>query len=125
MIRTFFIDVNGKAFGNSIINMKKTYLFILVLLISIPILAQAPMSFKYQAVLRDARGNIRSNTDANIVIDILQGSAVGISVFKESHNVTTDRFGLINIEIGKGSSLVGTMTSIDWSDGPYFIKSLC
>ncbi|MCX6255079.1 MAG: DUF1566 domain-containing protein [Bacteroidia bacterium] len=102
--------------------MKKIYTFITALLIAATLLAQTPLSFKYQAVLRDARGNLKASTNAIIGIDILQGSATGTSVYSESHNVTTDSYGLINLEIGKGTATLGTLTSIDWSIGIYFIK---
>ena len=102
--------------------MKKLYSILTFLIIAVSLMAQAPLSFKYQAVLRDARGNIKSNTKATVAIDILQGSTNGISVYKESNDVTTDSYGLINLEIGKGGSQVGSVNGIDWSTGPYFIK---
>jgi len=66
-------------------------------------LAQAPEKFKYQAVLRDASGNIIANTAVTVVIDILQGSAVGTSVYQETQNVTTTAQGVINLDLGGGT----------------------
>jgi len=79
--------------------MKKLYTFITVFLISVTLMAQAPASFKYQTVLRDARGNIRANTSTSIVISILQGNTTGTSVYRETHSASTDGYGLINLEI--------------------------
>jgi hypothetical protein len=73
-------------------------------------------------VLRDARGNIKANTSANIIISILQGSATGTTVYSETHSTTTDDFGLINLEIGKGTVTNGTISGINWGAGTYYVK---
>jgi len=82
--------------------------------------AQSPNQFKYQAVLREASGNIISNQQKTIVINILQGEENGASVFTENHNVTTSGQGIINLNIG---SINPTgLAAIDWSSATYFIK---
>jgi len=103
--------------------MKKLFITTLIVIsIGLTVGAQAPESFKYQAVLRDARGNIKANSSADITIDILQGGAGGASVYTESHEVTTDVFGLINLELGKGTSSSGDFSEINWGAGIYFVK---
>jgi hypothetical protein len=86
------------------------------------IFAQTPNSFNYQAVLRDANGNIRANANVNVRIDIMQGSATGSIVFAETFTKQTNDFGLINLEIGCGTLVSGNFSSIDWAAGPYFVK---
>jgi uncharacterized protein (TIGR02145 family) len=86
------------------------------------IIAQSPNSFKYQAVLRDASGNIKASTNTTVRIDILQGSTTGTDVYAETFAVQTNAFGLINLEIGKGTLVSGNFSIIDWSAGTYFIK---
>jgi hypothetical protein len=103
--------------------MKKLYTIIAVLFVSASVFGQAPASFKYQAVLRDARGNVKANTSTTILISILSGSATGDAVYTETHSVKTDGYGLVNLEIGNGTPTHGTMSAIDWSDGVYFIKT--
>jgi uncharacterized protein (TIGR02145 family) len=98
---------------------KLTSLFILLLL-AVLVIAQAPESFKYQAVIRDASGNVRANANITIDIAILQGTANGSQVFIETHNVTTNDFGLVNLEIG--SKNASGFAAMDWSAGPYFVK---
>jgi hypothetical protein len=44
-------------------------------------------------------------------------------VYSETQSVTTNNNGLATLEIGNGSVLEGTFVSIDWSQGPYFIKT--
>jgi len=102
--------------------MKKIFILALSLLLTGTIPGQVPASFKYQAVLRDARGNIKANTAAIIIIDIVQGSATGPVVYSETHNVTTDGFGLINLDLGKGTATIASMAAINWKTGIYFIK---
>jgi len=102
--------------------MKKIFILALVLSLSGTMIGQVPASFKYQAVLRDIRGNIEANTAANIIIDILQGSASGSAVYSETHSVTTDGFGLINLELGNGTATVGSMSAINWNTGIYFVR---
>ena len=82
--------------------------------------SQPPDRYSYQAVLRDASGNVRANSNVSIGISILQGSASGNSVFNETHTVNTNSMGLITLEIGSVNT--SDLKNIDWSDGPYFIK---
>jgi hypothetical protein len=73
----------------------------------------------YQAVVRDGSNNLVTNTAVGMQISILQGSATGAVVYIETQTPTTNANGLINIDIGGG---VGFNT-INWSDGPYFLKT--
>jgi|WetSurMetagenome_2_1015567.scaffolds.fasta_scaffold111278_2 uncharacterized protein (TIGR02145 family) len=100
--------------------MKKLFYTIAAVIITVTLFGQTPGSFKYQAVLRDGSGNVRVNTNVSIDIAILQGSAIGSQVFIETHIVTTNEFGLVNLEIG--SKNPSGFADIDWSAGPYFIK---
>jgi uncharacterized protein (TIGR02145 family) len=102
--------------------MKKIFTLITSLVFTTLLFSQSPSSFKYQAVLRDVRGNIRVNTSATIGISILQGSSTGTSVYSENHTTTTDSYGLINLEIGKGTVTLGTFSGINWASGTYFVK---
>ncbi len=89
-------------------------------------MAQPPGAFKYQAVARDAQGDIIRNTDLPVRISLRYDNPQGEIVWQETHNVKTNDFGLINLEIGRGTSTgVGSAASfdeIDWSKGAYFIS---
>ena len=63
-------------------------IFFIVAAVNI-LMAQAPEKFKYQAVLRDASGNIIANSAQTVVVNLLQGSSGGTSVYQETHSVTT------------------------------------
>jgi len=84
--------------------------------------AQSPSSFKYQAIARDAAGNILANKQITIQVSILSGSATGSLVYTEHFASSTNTFGLVNLEIGKGIVTIGTFSGITWGTNNYFIK---
>ena len=92
-----------------------------ILLCSV-LFAQAPESFKYQAVLRDGSGNVKVGTATIIQLFILQSTANGSSVYSETHAVSTNEFGLVNLTVGSGTAKSGNLALVDWSLGPYFLK---
>ena len=85
--------------------------------------AQAPSGFTYQSVLRDANNDLIINTAVGTQISILQTTAGGTAVYVETHTASTNANGLLTLQVGAGSAQSGTFASIDWSAGPYFIKS--
>jgi hypothetical protein len=102
--------------------MKKLY-FLVVLFLIAGIVYSQPQKISYQAVIRNGNGNVLQNQDITLQLDILQGSPSGNVVYSERHNVTTNQYGLINVFIGTGIINQGDFTSIDWSDGPYYLKT--
>ena len=101
--------------------MKKLLLILLGMMATISMLAQAPDAFQYQAVARNNQGEPIRNQEVEFQIDILQGSANGQLIYSETHIDSTNAFGLVNLVIGKGHSK-DDLSSIDWSNGPYFIE---
>lgn len=85
--------------------------------------AQAPQKMTYQAVVRNAANNLVANSTVGIQISVLQGSATGIASFIERHSTTTNMNGLATIEIGNGTIVAGSFPTIDWANGPYFLKT--
>lgn len=103
--------------------MKRTLLFIgSLMLFAIVTMAQTPEAFKYQAVARDAGGQILANQSVSFRISILQGSASGTSVYSETHAATTNTFGLVNLEIGDGTLASGDFSAIEWGADTYFTQ---
>lgn len=84
--------------------------------------AQAPNSFKYQAVIRDASGVILNNQNVGLQFTIQQGMPGGTAVYTETFAPTTNDYGLVNAEIGTGTT-TDDFSTIDWSAGPYFIET--
>ena len=100
----------------------KNLLYILLFLPGL-LLAQAPEGINYQALIRNASGVEVANQNVGIQLSLLQGSASGSAVYKETFSPTTNDFGLVNLQIGAGISTLGNFSSIDWSNGTYFIET--
>ena len=104
--------------------MKKFFLSLVAFVtISLTSFGQSPEGFKYQAVVRNSSNAILSNQAVGLRMTILQGTASGTSVYSETFSATTNTNGLVNIEIGNGSVLSGTFSTINWANGPYFIET--
>ncbi|MCD4735800.1 MAG: PKD domain-containing protein [Bacteroidales bacterium] len=102
--------------------MKKFYTLFASLIIMGSLMAQAPQSFKYQAIARDASGQEITDQEVSMQISILQGSAAGTAVYVETFTPTTNGFGLINLTIGEGTVVSGDFSAIAWSSNTYFLK---
>jgi hypothetical protein len=103
--------------------MKKIFTVLSAVLISASLWAQAPQSFSYQAVVRGTDNALVSNKKVGMKISLLQGSETGTAVYVETHTPTSNANGLVSIAIGGGTVVNGTFASIDWSKGPYFVKT--
>ncbi len=98
-------------------------LFILLSFQLTLVLAQAPQKLSYQAVIRNGSNSLVTNANLGMQISILQGSGTGLPVYIEKQNPVTNGNGLVSIEIGTGASVYGNFSSINWANGPYFIKT--
>jgi len=83
---------------------------------------QAPEGFKYQAVVRDAGNTILNNQAVGIRMTIQQGSIGGTAVYAETFTATTNAYGLVNLEIGTGTTS-DDFTTIDWANGSYYMET--
>lgn len=97
--------------------------FFLCILLQGNLFAQAPNRISYQAVMTDTADLPILNSPVGIKISILQGTPVGPAVLIETHTTTTNGNGLISLQIGDGTPVSGTIAGIDWSMGPYFVKT--
>ena len=103
--------------------MKKSFGFFIALIVTSFACAQSPEKMSYQSVIRDASESLIQNSNIGTQITIRQGSLSGTIVFQEQHTTSTNQNGLISIEIGDGTSTIGSFSAIDWGNGPYFIHS--
>ena len=89
----------------------------------IPISNQDISLISYQAVVRDETSAIVTNSDVGFKLIIRNDSNQGSIVYSETHTVTTNDFGLVNLFLGNGSQTSATTySSVDWSDGPCFLE---
>jgi Chaperone of endosialidase len=86
-------------------------------------LGQSPQKMTYQAVVRNASDVLVSNASIGMQISILQTSPTGIAVYIETHTPVTNINGLATIEVGSGTVVAGSFSGIDWSAGPYYLKT--
>jgi uncharacterized protein (TIGR02145 family) len=105
--------------------MKKLFTLLVPLLITYNVLSQAPQKMSYQCVVRNTAGTLVANQPVGIKISILQGSPTGNIAYLEifNPNPQTNANGLVSIEIGGGIPVTGTFSTIDWSAGPYYLKT--
>ena len=100
----------------------KNYILLvsIVLMCVATLFAQAPQGFTYQAVVRNSKGQLVSNTPVGVRISILQGSSTGALVYSDEYRPQTNANGLFSIIIGSG---MNSISIVDWTQGPYFLKS--
>ena len=102
--------------------MKKACFILGFLLMGYWCFAQAPESFNYQAVARDANGTILSNQLVGLRISLLEGSPLGTAIYQESHSVATNDFGILTLNIGTGTLMTGNFATIEWGGDSHYIK---
>jgi hypothetical protein len=105
--------------------MKKIILLILGIFTGYTMIhAQVPGILNYQGVARNAVGNVISNKAIVLRLTIHDGTPAGPSVYTETRFVTTNPFGLFNVQIGSSgaSSQNGSIANIPWLTGNKFIQ---
>ena len=101
---------------------------LLFLLLFLPLLAftQVPQGVGYQGVATDAAGFELINQSISIRASVISASPTGTIEWQETHNTSTDTFGLFNLTIGQGTSTGnGVQTSfadISWGANTHFLK---
>lgn len=99
----------------------RKFLLVTVLFIAFAIVAkaQAPAFFNYQGVARNAVGNALVNKTIRLRLTIHEGSATGIPVYSETRVLTTNAFGLFNVQVGGAGAInvTGSIAGTDWKTG--------
>ncbi len=111
--------------------MKKLFTILTLLLLTVSVFAQAPERMTYQAVVRDADGQLLTNTQVGIKVSI-QKHIFGIppmppsfvDVYVETHSIySTNDNGLLTVIIGAGQIESGNFANINWGEGIYYINT--
>lgn len=97
-----------------------TYLLLLVAFVTVS--AQSKDSFLYQVVVYDEDNKVLEADEVDVVINVLQGSSVGVAVYSETQKKSTNSNGLLTLNVGKGTVLNGVFNQIDWGAAPHFIS---
>ena len=85
--------------------------------------AQIPAKFLYQAIIRNAEGQLVQNSQVGIRVSILSGDINGNVEYVETQVGQTNSNGLLTIEIGDGTVQQGLFNSIQWENGQFFLKT--
>lgn len=99
---------------------KSCFLFGVLLLLFANIQAQSPQGIQFQSVVRDGTGTPMNNATVSVRFSV-QTAAV-VTVFQETHTVTTDNFGLFNLVLGQGTLVSGNFTNIDWGSSQHQVN---
>lgn len=103
--------------------LRRLFLLPFFLMFATVVFAQSPHTFSYQSVVHTSAGKVLQNQAVGMRISILQGSIDGTVVYTETHTPSTNANGLVSIEVGNGTVSAGDFATIDWPNGPYFIKA--
>ncbi len=103
---------------------KLFFLILLILFGYLQMLAQVPEGFNYQAVARDATGNVRMNETINVRFTLQPGVSAA-PTWIETQTAQTDDYGVFTLTIGNGTKVGGSASSfknLDFSGGDYWIQ---
>ncbi|MCL5128126.1 hypothetical protein [Algibacter sp. L4_22] len=102
--------------------MKKLSIILFILVNSIFTFAQ--QGINYKAIIKDASGNVLSNSYMTIQFSIHQNTETGTVVYQEDHNYTTDANGLVILSIGTDiTPSIGDFNSIAWGKYAHFLQT--
>jgi hypothetical protein len=99
-----------------------TFPAIALWLLTTSLMAQVPAGFSYQAVVRNNSGEIVANKTVKFQFSILQNSATGTTVYKETQSKATNEFGLANLVVGSGTKVSGNFNPSGWGTNTHFLK---
>jgi hypothetical protein len=81
-----------------------------------------PQAFSYSAVARNSYGTPLDSQNIGVQFTILQGSAVGSTVYQENQFTATNQFGIFTLQLGTGAVQQGAFNTIVWGSNTYYLK---
>lgn len=106
--------------------MKNTILLICALITGIhALIAQSPARMSFQAVVRNNTDALVKNQAVGVRSSILHGSSTGSVIYQEifNPNPITNQNGLLTFEVGGGLAITGNFGTINWANGPFFVRT--
>ena len=101
---------------------------LLLILLCLPFIGfgqNAPQGINYQAVARYNNGDVLMNQALTIQFSVISDIATSAISWQETHQVTTNDYGLFTAIIGEGTPSGGnsaTFDVIDWASSTHFLK---
>jgi hypothetical protein len=111
--------------NNEMKSMFRKYMLASLMIVSciINTQAQSPQKMSYQAVIRNSDNQLVVNRTVRMRISLLPDSMTATASYVETHQVTTNALGAVQLEIGGGTVVSGNFAAIPWSSGKIFIKT--
>lgn len=102
---------------------KIKHIFLLFCVMQISwLFSQSPNLINYQAIARDASGTIIASSNIGLKFKIIQGSPTGTVSYEETNTVTSSASGIFTVAIGSGTPVSGSLSTVDWANGPFYIE---
>jgi hypothetical protein len=101
--------------------MKTVSFYSLWLFLTLVAQAQPPQGFSYQAVARNATGDVLVSKAIKVRLSIIDGTPTGTVQYIESQEASTNAFGLFTLTIGAGTAEKGAFKDITWNSGLKFL----
>jgi len=102
--------------------MKRILALLSLLIIFSTAHAQAPQGIPYQAAARNSSGAILASTNISVRFTIRDSIAAGAITYRETHSVTTSAQGMFSVNVGQGTVVTGTFSSINWGTNAKFMQ---
>ncbi len=103
----------------------KQYLLLLLFILGLaaPAWSQfTPQGFSYQSIVRDNNGNALTNQTLTLLFSIRSGAPNGPVAYTEKQVASTNEFGLVNLTIGQGGTVLqGTFGGVNWGGGAKYL----
>ena len=101
----------------------KKIIITLLIFTSLIINAQTPQNINYQGILRNQYGTLIANRHISVRITIRKILTLfPVTVYGETHSVTTNRLGLFTLKIGNGNAFFGIFEKIKWGEGSHIVS---
>lgn len=88
---------------------------------STAIYSQIPQGFSYQAIIRSSTGQPIASQVVKVQLSITNQDGT-TKHYQETHTTTTSPLGLLNLNVGGGTIVAGTFSSIPWQSGEIYLK---
>jgi hypothetical protein len=102
--------------------MKQLFHILVLLFIANVAIAQAPQGIPYQAAARNSSGAVLASTAISVRFTIRDSTATGVIKYRETHSVTTTAQGMFSVNVGQGTVVSGTFSSINWATNAKFLQ---
>ncbi|MBR5644326.1 MAG: hypothetical protein IKW77_09080, partial [Salinivirgaceae bacterium] len=100
---------------------KNLFLAVTATLATMAAMAQAD-GFSYQAVVRDANGELVDNSKVGLRITLTSGKD-GQAVYQETHTPTTNSYGVLTVTVGAGTHTEGqSLQNVNWAGGDVWMR---